>query len=226
MTTPIMTLPEWTAAQASPWITVMTAMRRLEAFGQSVIVCVNTTLTAPPGSPTAGDCHFIGAAPTGAWSGQGGKLTVYTGSSWEFQTPREGWLLYSLSNDTTYQVNGSGGLNALAFESLDELTTLDVITTSDTTYIPLASNGNKQYVTQTSGSINTIELPSNSAQAFPIGTALTFEQVGAGVSTFAAGSGATVRSRSGALEFAGQYAVATAVKVATDTWTVTGDLIV
>ncbi len=226
MATPIMNLPEWLAAQASPWITVMTALTRLEAYGQSVIVCVDTTLNTPPVSPSPGDCYFIAATATGAWASHDSEVTVYTGSSWEFLAPREGWFIYDLNLSNTFQVNDTGGLNPLAFASLDALTTLDVITTTLGTYVPTVSNGNKQYIVNNSSSVNTFELPSDATQNFPVGTALTFEQGGTGVSEITAGSGASINARGGALEFAGQYAVATAVKKAANTWTVTGDLIV
>lgn len=33
----------------------------------------------PPGSPSDGDCYIVGAAPTGAWAGNGGKATSIVG---------------------------------------------------------------------------------------------------------------------------------------------------
>lgn len=225
MSTPIFEMPEWTAAQVSPWITVMTALMRAEAFGQSCIVIQDQTLTAPPGTEVAGQIWFIAPAPTGAWTGHAGDLALYTGSSWEFLTPVQGWLLFDADVELTYQVNSTGGLDAVSLvppTPPDFL--MDIITTAATPYVPLAANGEKQYITQTSGSANAFELPQDSDQAFAIGTVLTFEQAGTGASAFTAGTGATIHSRDNALAFIGQYSIATAVKKAANTWSVTGDL--
>lgn len=53
------------------------------------------TTAAPPGSPAAGDRYLVAASPTGAWSGQAGKIAVYRAAAWVFYTPKEGWLLTS-----------------------------------------------------------------------------------------------------------------------------------
>ncbi len=62
----------------------------------------------PPGSPTSGDCYIIGAAPTGAWAGQGGKVARWstTASSWEFYAPKNGWMLQANSARETYRYTG------------------------------------------------------------------------------------------------------------------------
>jgi hypothetical protein len=79
-------------------------------------------------------------------------------------------------------------------------------------------------VSVSNASANTLTVPPNSSVAFPVGTTLLVKQAGAGQTTVAAGSGVTVNSRGTALKLAGQYAYATLVKVATDTWDLTGDI--
>ena len=49
-------------------------------------VLVNT----PPASPAIGDCHIVGAAPTGAWSGHALALAGYTAGGWRFVAATEG----------------------------------------------------------------------------------------------------------------------------------------
>lgn len=49
-------------------------------------------LTAPPGSPAAGDRYIPATGSTGAWSGHDGKVAVYNGSGWSIYTPKNGWL--------------------------------------------------------------------------------------------------------------------------------------
>ena len=63
----------------------------------------------PPGSPSDGDSYIIGAAPTGAWAGQGGKVTRYStvAVAWEFYTPKNGWMLQANSARETYLYTAS-----------------------------------------------------------------------------------------------------------------------
>lgn len=61
--------------------------------------------TAPPGSPVNFDAYILGAAPTGAWSGQAGKIAVYV-DGWKFITPVEG--LRVRVTDDNYAVEYTG----------------------------------------------------------------------------------------------------------------------
>jgi hypothetical protein len=69
-----------------------------------------------------------------------------------------------------------------------------------------------------------ITIPPNSSVPFPVGTSITVRCGGAGIVTFAAGTGVTLQSRGGILTSAGQFALVTLLKTATDFWTVAGDL--
>lgn len=62
----------------------------------------------PPGSPADGDLYIIGAAPTGAWAGQGGKITRWSSvaNAWEFYTPKNGWTVQSNSAREVYRYTG------------------------------------------------------------------------------------------------------------------------
>lgn len=70
-----------------------------------------------------------------------------------------------------------------------------------------------------------LTIPLNSSVAFPIGTQISVRQVGAGQVQVVGTGGVTVHSRSGVSHLAGQYAYATMIKVDTDTWELTGDLV-
>lgn len=70
----------------------------------------------------------------------------------------------------------------------------------------------------------TFTIPPNSSVAFGIGTQINIMQLGAGQVTVTAGAGVTLRSQGSKLKTAGQYAVATCCKIATDTWVVIGNL--
>ena len=64
----------------------------------------------------------------------------------------------------------------------------------------------------------------NSAIAFPIGTRIELLQGGAGQVTILPTGGVTVNSSGGKTKLAAQYAQATILKVATDTWYLFGDI--
>jgi len=70
----------------------------------------------------------------------------------------------------------------------------------------------------TNGSAADLKIPLNSSIAFPIGTRIELIQGGAGQITILPTGGVTVNSSGGKTKLAAQYAVATILKVATDTW--------
>lgn len=92
-----------------------------------------------------------------------------------------------------------------------------------TSYTAVLADANTYIRFSNAGAI-TFTIPPNSSVAFPIGTVIEMEQAGAGALSVAAGAGVTINSRSSDLTLAGQYAVAFVKKVATDTWTMNGDL--
>lgn len=73
-------------------------------------------------------------------------------------------------------------------------------------------------------SANTLTVPLNSSQAFPIGTSIDIIQYGAGQTTIVATGGVTIRSNGNKLKLTGQYSAATLYKRGTDEWVVMGDL--
>lgn len=91
----------------------------------------------------------------------------------------------------------------------------------------LANNG--QVVTMDNASANTFSIPTNASVAYPIGTQLNVLQIGAGQTTIqAVTSGTTTILSTGATAAApkirARYGMATAIKSATDTWYVVGDI--
>ena len=79
-------------------------------------------------------------------------------------------------------------------------------------------------VTMSNASANNLTVPPNSSVAFPTGTRIDVIQKGAGQTTIVAGAGVTLNSKGSALKLSGQYAGASLIKYATDTWFVVGDL--
>lgn len=72
---------------------------------------------------------------------------------------------------------------------------------------------------------NNLTVPPNSSVAFPIGTVIGIDQLGAGQTTIVAGSGVTIRSAGAIVKLANRYSTAVLRKRATDEWILAGDLI-
>lgn len=87
----------------------------------------------------------------------------------------------------------------------------------------LTMSNNGQRVTMDNAAANTLTVPPNASVSLPVGSQIIVQQIGAGLTTIAAGVGVTVRSRGDLLDSAGQWAVLCLIKDATNLWTLTGD---
>lgn len=96
-------------------------------------------------------------------------------------------------------------------------------TQTGTSYTLVAADANK-IVGMNNASANTVTVPRNAVTAFPIGTTIVLRQVGAGQTTVQGDGTSVIHSRGNFLKLAGQYAYATLIKVATDTWELSGDV--
>jgi hypothetical protein len=79
-------------------------------------------------------------------------------------------------------------------------------------------------VTMDNGAGNTFTIPPNGTVAFGIGTQINIMQLGNGQTTITPGAGVTIRSAGSKLKTKEQYAVATCLKIASDTWVAVGNL--
>lgn len=122
------------------------------------------------------------------------------------------------SADGSIEVTGGAGTIDLAVTG-----TIAVNNQTGTTYeLVLADNG--KIVTCTNAAAITVTIPVNADVALPIGSNVLISQNGAGTVTLAPEGGVTLRSRGSLLDTAGQYAVVSATKIATDEWIIGGDL--
>jgi hypothetical protein len=81
----------WTLGESN-WNTGMDAnLLFLGRFGVHLSV-KNSTTTAPPATPAAGDSYLVAAAATDAWAGKDGQLAIWDGAAWQFGVPRNGWM--------------------------------------------------------------------------------------------------------------------------------------
>lgn len=93
-----------------------------------------------------------------------------------------------------------------------------------TTYTFVLADANGKVVTLSNAAAIALTVPTNAAVAIPIGTVISLIQLGAGQVTIS-GAGVTLRAPSG-LKIRTQYSMATLVKIATDEWVVSGDVVV
>lgn len=92
---PRVELPYLMPSQAQKHVTHNEALKRLDAVTQ--LTLSGFSETAPPADPDAGHMAGLGAAPTGAWAGQGGAVAYWDGGAWLFLTPRDGWRAWGVS---------------------------------------------------------------------------------------------------------------------------------
>lgn len=78
-------------------------------------------------------------------------------------------------------------------------------------------------VEMNNASANTLTVPPNSTVAFPLGTNILVRQMGAGLTTVAAGAGVTIRTPL-TLAMFGRYATASLHKRGTDEWCFDGNI--
>lgn len=78
-------------------------------------------------------------------------------------------------------------------------------------------------ITMDNVAANSVTVPVDTTADLPIGTTVSVCQIGAGVTTIVAEAGAVLMSEVG-LVIKGQYGFATLLKIAVDTWLVTGSL--
>ena len=108
----------------------------------------------------------------------------------------------------------------------DPTLTYSINAQTGTTYTPVLTDAGK-IITTSNGSAITLTIPPNSSVAYAVGSSITIISIGAGLTTFAQGSGVTIASvgaTATAPVLRAQHSSATAIKIATDTWQVVGDI--
>lgn len=134
MATTILGLPELESAQNQKYLTVNSALNRLDVLVNLTVF--NRTVTAPPGSPSNGHRYIVASPATGAFTGQENNIAAFIGSNWIFFTPSEGWRAYDQGANQFIIWNGSAWVSAgLSSSALSDgsVTLLGVGATPDTT---------------------------------------------------------------------------------------------
>ena len=175
---------------------------------------------------TAAGGTFTGAVGFGS-DGSGVDVTIYTATSGDT-------FLFDASEEKLV-ITGTDGQNSLEVADGD-VTITDQLTVSGGLVAPLQINAQTgttytfvladagKMVTSSNGSAQTLTVPPNSSVAFAVGTQVIIQNIGSANATLAEGSGVTINSKDDSKEIDGQYAAATLIKTATDTWSLIGAL--
>lgn len=223
---------ELVSGQAIPETTVNETVRHTEA-GACHFPVVDKDLTAPPGSCTDGANYIIASVATGAWAGKETQIATALGTNaangWRYHVPIEGFTAYVQDENARYLFGGAswaidttGGTPYTDTDAREAIHSAPT-TQAGTSYTAVLGDA-YGYIQFTSGSAVAFTIPANASVAYAVGTVITIEQNGAGTVTLTPDTGVTLNSRGSLLDTAGQYAVVQLKKVATNTWTVIGDV--
>lgn len=228
-TTPILGVNELASGQAVPETSVNEAVRYLEQ-GARHFVIVDRDLSTPAGGEADGSAYIVSGTGTGAWASHDGDIAFKMSTGWEFINVAEG-MSFWIADENKYLVATSAstfselavGVTAYTDAMARAAVNIAPTTVSGTSYIADVGDAGA-YLQFTNAASVAFTVPANATEPFAIGAVMTLEQAGAGVVTITPDTGVTLNSRGGLLDTAGQYAVAQVKKVATDTWTVIGDV--
>jgi len=90
--TPRFGLPLLLAGQAQKEMSHNEALVQIDLGLHAAAVSIGEN--APPAAPSPGECHIVGDAPSGAWTGRAHALAGWTDGGWRFLAPREGMRLW------------------------------------------------------------------------------------------------------------------------------------
>jgi len=126
----------------------------------------------------------------------------------------------SYYNGSTYVTKSVSGLNIYDYVNTPTLkNAMFAVTNYD---FVLGDIG--KYISMSYGSACTMTIPTNASVAFPIGTRIEIEQVGAGQVQILAASGVTLNSEGGKTKLVGQFATCFIIKKDTNEWTLSGNI--
>ena len=209
----------------------------LHTNGSLAIVALQTKLGITDSNPSSGTI-LQGTGSGSAWSSTLPTVGFGTDGSgvdvtWYSDTAGDNMLWDS--SEEKLVITGTDGQNALEVADgdvsiTDQLTVsgglvapLQINAQTGTTYTFVIGDAGK-LVTSSNGSAQTVTVPPNSGVAFVVGTQIIVQNIGSANATLAQGTGVTIQSKDSNKEIDGQYAAATLIKTATDTWSLIGAL--
>lgn len=92
-------------AQAQKHVTVNEGLAELDALVHCAVLGMGRN---DPPPAVEGDRWLVGTAPSGAWSGQAGRIASWRNGGWAFSAPKAGWRVYDLAQDTLKVLTAAG----------------------------------------------------------------------------------------------------------------------
>ncbi|MBT9289115.1 DUF2793 domain-containing protein [Prosthecodimorpha staleyi] len=137
-------LPLIEAGQAQKHVTHNEALAALDRLVQALVI--DRDLAAPPASPAEGAGYIVAASPTGAWTGQAGRIATWVDGGWTFTVPAAGLRVWLADEARLLVWTGSAWVDPVAgaigaISALQNLTRLGIGTTADATN-PIAAKLN------------------------------------------------------------------------------------
>ena len=187
------------------------------------------TVTIPSGASISGFALLAGPTFTGTTTLADGAV---------LGTPLSGTLTNATGLPVSTGISGLGSNvatflatpSSANFASMitDEIGTGEIVlselaTNAQTASYTLVLADKGKLVEMNVASANTLTVPLNATVAWPVGSSIDILQMGAGQTTIVATAGVTINSTPG-LKIRTQYASATLIKRATNTWILIGDL--
>src|SRR5581483_5344441 len=137
--TPHLGMPLIAASQSQKHVTHNQAIVILDSI--VMLSVIDSTHTAPPGSPAEGDRYKVGSGATGTWATWDLNVALYTNGQWVKLTPKKGWTCFDEATGALTVWTGSawtdfaaaGGYLTLTAAGNGTLTKLGILTAADTT---------------------------------------------------------------------------------------------
>lgn len=126
--TPNLSLPFIMPSQAQKHVTHNEAIELLDMIVQLTLEAVNAG--QPPAAPLDGQAWALGAAPSGAWSGQAGKIATWRGGGWLFVPPREGWMGWVRGDSALKVIRGGQWMTVFSADGPLQIGSLLTVTPS------------------------------------------------------------------------------------------------
>lgn len=146
----------------------------------------------------------------------GGGVVMGAGRSAATSNLNDGNIF--IGNASNYATTAS-----LATEVRDIVEAVELNAQTGTTYTLVLADAGKIVTLSNAGAI-TLTVPAEASVNFDVGTVIGIVQSGAGTVTVSPAVGVTVSSKDSLLDLSGQYATASLVKLASDSWLLSGGL--
>jgi len=176
-----------------------------------------------------GDLIAVSDGGTGSSSFTDGGILLGSGAGSITATsqPTDGQLLigHTGADPDLATLTASTGItvtNAAGSITIASTGTTVVVDTSTSKTLVIGDAG--KFITMNNAAAIALNIPLNSSVAFPVGTIVSFQQLGAGQITVTPAGGVTLQSADNAYTTVKQYSGGCIIKTATDQWGVFGDM--